>query len=311
MFPLPVRALATILVLLAACEEHPQPRPGPPMRLVSGASDTIVVNSHYPVTLSVRALDASGNVVTAAPVRFTWIGGDSVPVTTTGAVTCTRSGDLAVRAALGTLALRLIVQCRRVENVRLPGPLQFVLGDTALTRPIPLTFVAYDASAHPISPARATAGVGDSLVARLHGLLLSPQGRGITWAGVRVGESDGVTGVHVYQRVATLAALDTLLRVRDVQRLFAIPLRMARGDNRRQHLPPGDWMLVMLPETDTTMGRIHLRVEGARCQEHFLNAPRRWGCHVDSGATVVLYRPFRGSQPSTATGYLLVRWLFA
>lgn len=280
------------------------------MHLVSGASDTIVVNSHYPVALPVRALDARGHAIATGPIRFTWIGGDSVPVTGDGAVTCTKSGDLAVRAALGALTLRLIVQCRRVENVRMPGPFQFVLGDAALSRPIPLSFVAYDASAHPISPTTATAGVGDSAVARLHGLVLSPQGRGITWAGVRIGERDGVMGVHVYQRVDTLAALDTLLRVRDVQRLFAVPLRLARGDMRRQRLPRGDWMLVMLPEADATKGRIHLRVEGASCQERFLNTPRRWGCHVDSSATVVLYRPSGGSQPAEATGYLLVRWLF-
>ena len=91
-----------------------------------------------------------------------------------------------------------------------------------------------------------------------------------------------------------------------------MPLRLRSGEVRRQSLPPGNWMLAMLPEADTAPDRIHLRVEGPHCQKNLLNSPRRWGCYVRPGtsASVVLYRPPGGAQPVAATGYLLVRWLF-
>jgi len=280
------------------------------VRLVSDASDTIIVNSAYATLLPVRAIDAVGRVVAAAPIRFALDGRDSILVSTTGAVTCSRSGDFAVRATTGPLSRRLIVQCRRVENVRMAGPVQFVLGDTALTRPASLRFVAYDSGARPVARVRAAVSVGDTGVVGLQGIVVSPRRRGITWANVRVGERDGGTGVHVYQRVSSLDALDTLLRVRDRQRLFAVPLRMAGGEVLRQRLPPGSWMLALLPETDSSAGRIHLRVQGGPCRDNLLNSPRRWGCDVGPDATVVLYRPLGGAQIAPATEYLLVRWLF-
>ncbi len=198
-----------------------------------------------------------------------------------------------------------------MEYVRIPGPLQFVLGDSALSQPLALPVVAYGADARPIAPFVAGVSVRDTGVATLRGLTLSPRSRGITQASARVGDRDARMGVHVYQRVDTLASLDTLLRVRPRQRLFAVPLRLDRGELRRQHLPPGEWMLTLLPEAETAPDRIQLRIEGAHCEAHLFNAPRRWGCLVDSAATVIIYRPFgRGSAPA-ATGYLLVRWLFS
>jgi hypothetical protein len=118
-------------------------------------------------------------------------------------------------------------------------------------------------------------------------------------------------GVHVYQRVSSLAAIDTLLRVRPEMRLFAVPLRLNPGEFLRQHLPRGDWMLVMLPEEDVAPDRVQLRVEGAQCRDHFLNgSPRRWGCNVNADASVVLYRPPGRASATMTNGYLLVRWLF-
>ena len=120
------------------------------------------------------------------------------------------------------------------------------------------------------------ASVADSEIATLRGLTLRPRSRGITHVGAHIGDGSAGVGVHVYQRVDTLAALDTLLRVRPGQRLFAVPLRLAPGELRRQRLPPGGWMLAMLPEDEerNPVG-IRLRVEGATCQPNFLNARRR------------------------------------
>jgi hypothetical protein len=304
--------MALLALTVGACDVAPAP--GPPVRLVAGvleASDTVVVNSRWPTPLPVRALDPAGRPVAAAPIRYEREGGAPLPVTPAGAVTCTRAGDLTVRATLGHAPpRRLVVRCRPVAHVRIPGPLQFILGDPAHTRPHALPVAAYGPDGRPVRLFVGRAFVVDSGVATLRGLTLAPRARGITRVGAHVGDGAAGMGVHVYQRVDTLAALDTLLRVRPAQRLFAVPLRLARGELRRQRLPPGGWMLAMLPEEDADRPGIRLRVEGAACDPNFLNAPRRFGCEAGPDARVIVYRPFDSEGDSVATGYLLVRWLF-
>lgn len=303
--------LSCIIVATVVCACGEPARPERPVRLATGASDTVVLNSRYPQTLPVRALDAAGRTVRGASIVYTRVGGDTLPLTSAGAVTCTRAGEFSVRASLERLATRLVVQCRVVEYVRIPGPLQFILGDSTLSQPLQLPLAAYGADARPITHFVAGVGVRDTGIAILRGLTLSPRARGITQVSARIGDRDTGMGVHVYQRVSSLAALDTLLRVVPGQRLFAAPLSLRPGQYIRQRLPRGEWMLVMVPEKDTTPDRIQLRIEGAQCRDHFLNgSPRRWGCHATSEASVVVYRPFSGTPAPAATGYLLVRWLF-
>jgi hypothetical protein len=321
-----LRTPTLLLLSLAVCTCNVPAPPGPPVRLVAGAAgaadaeeaaeaaeaaDTIVVNSRWPTALPVRALDAAGRAVAAAPIRYEREGGAPLPVAPAGAVTCARAGDLTVRATLGRLPpRRLVVRCRPVAHVRIPGPLQFILGDSAYTRPYALPVTAYGPDGRPVHLVVGRVSVGDTAIATLRGLTLHPRARGITQAGAHIGDGSAAMGVHVYQRVDTLGALDTLLRVRPAQRLFAVPLRLARGELRRQRLPPGGWMLAMLPEAERGPTGIGLRVEGAACHPNFLNAPRRFGCEAGPDASVVVYRPFGSERDSVATGYLLVRWLF-
>lgn len=280
------------------------------MRLATGRSDTIIVNSRRAAPLPIRALDVAGRPVAGAPIRYAWAGGDSLPVDTAGTVTCARPGDLFVRVSLGSISARLFIRCRPVEYVRFPGPVQFILGDSEMNRPVPLPVTAYGADGRPVVVFAGRAEVLDSGVATLRGLILYPRSRGISVAGVYIGERAAWTGVHVYQRVDTLAALDTLLRVDPEQRLFAVPLRLERGEFTRQRLPPGGWMLTMLPEEDNDPNPIRIRIEGAACQANIFNTARRFVCFAGPSASVIIYRPFRGSQTSVERGYLLVRWVF-
>jgi hypothetical protein len=145
-------------------------------------------------------------------------------------------------------------------------------------------------------------------VATLRGTTLYPRARGIASASVRVGDREAGTGVHIYQRVDALNALDTLLRVAPGGRLFAVPLRLEAGALYRQRLPPGHWMLSMLPMNDQGRDPIRIGVDSAACTPNLLNDPGRLGCDAGPGASVVVFRSPGREAP--AEGYLLVRWLF-
>lgn len=298
------------IVLAGFCACGGPSAPGPAVRVAADGSDTIVINSRWPTALPVHALDAEGRTVVAAPIRFEWMEGAALPVSGAGVVTCTRSGDLSVRAVLESLTTRLFVRCRLVEHVRVQGPMQFILGDSGLSQPRPLPFAAYSADGRPVSMFGATIGVANSRVATLRGTTVYPRSRGATVAGVHIGDRDAGTGIHIYQRVEALDALDTLLRLHPEQRFFAVPLRLESGTQHRQRLPPGSWMLSLLPDGDPGPAPIRIRVYGAACEAHLLNDPGRLGCEAGSHASVVVYRPFASPGPEVASAYLLVRWLF-
>lgn len=302
------RVRSTIIIVVVVACGAPPPA-GPPIRLSIGPSDTIVVNNSGPTPLPVHALDAAGHKL-EAPVRYSRTGGDSLPVSASGTVHCTRRGELTVRAAVEELAAHLTVRCRPVAYVQIPGPVQFILGDSAMSRPRALPVEAHDAYGRLVTMIGGTAGVRDTSIAALEGLTLSPRVRGITSAGVHVGDHGAGIGVHIYQRVDSLSSLDTLLRVPPHQRLFAVPLRLRPGEFERRQLPAGQWMLAMLPESDSAEGGVRLRIERASCRSRLLNTPRRFGCRSSGDAAVVLYRPFAQADTSPSQGYLLVRWMF-
>ena len=302
--------LTKMLALLCVCACGISPKAGRAVRLGTDSSDTLIVNNRSPAELPVHAFDAAGRTIAAAPIHLAWVSGDSMPIDSAGRITCTRQGDLTVRASLSSLVANVFIRCRPTQYVRIPGPIQFILGDSEMMRPLVLPVAAYAANGRPVTLFDATLHIKDQDIATLEGLTLYPRARGITLAWARIGNVEGGIGVHVYQRVSSLSALDTLLRVPPDKRLFAVPLRLERGEFHRQRLPPGGWMLAMMPEDDHDPYRIHLRVENAGCQPNFLNAPRRWGCGARDSSAVVVYRPFGKSDTSVATGYLLVRWLF-
>ena len=302
--------LLTTIALTAACNRSGPATPGPAVRLAAGTSDTMIVNDVAPTALLVRALDVSGRSIPAAAIRYERVRGDSIRLTAEGTLSCPRRGDTVIRATLADLSASLVVLCRPVEDVRIPGPVQFVLGDSALSQPRVLPIAAYDAGRHAVVQLAGNLMVLDTNVSTINGTTLSPRARGITLVSARVGNREGRTGVHVYQRVASFAALDTLLRVPSHQRLFAVPLHLVPGESRRQHLPPGDWMLSTQAPNPEGPRELRVRIENASCQPNFLNDAGRFGCHAGSDAAVVVYRPFAAGDTASVMGYLLVRWLF-
>jgi len=302
-----MRTLRVGFILVGTYACNGQLPPGPPVRLAGDISDTIIINSRWPKLLPVHAFDATGRPVVGVPIRFERMDGADVPITSSGAVTCTGSGDLHVRVVLDSLTSRVFVRCRLVEYVQIQGPIQFVLGDSELGRPRAFPLGVYSSDGRPVSLYTASIGLADSDVATLRGTTIYPRSPGPTVVGVHIGDRDGGTGVHIYQRVDGLAALDTLLRVHPGRRAFAVSLRMESGTQYRQGLPLGGWMLTLLPREQRGPNPIRMFVDGAACDSNVLNDPGRLGCSTGSRASVIVYRPFSKSVLAPASAYLLVR----
>lgn len=284
-------------------------RSGSPVRLAvaTGTSDTVVINGRRATSLPVRAMDANGRAASVASISYEIEGGIRVPLSSDGQVTCVQAGDLVVRASLARLNAHVVVRCRPVETVRIPGPIQFILGDSVLGRPREVPLEAYDREGRAVALIAGSLGIMNREIASLSRLTMTPLQPGASLAWAHVGEREARIGVHVYQRVDALEALDTVTRIPPKRRLIAVPLPLAAGELQRQKLPPGSWMLTMLPEDDSTPTRVHLRVEGAMCNP--VLTARRLLCGSRVGATVVVYRPSGSADVPRAHGDLLVRWM--
>lgn len=283
---------AAALAVASACTEPPVN--GPPARIVVGTADTLVVNSRRALQIPVRILDAAGRVMSMTGVHYQWTAGDSITVSATGSVTCTQRGDATLRVSLGGVATSVLIRCRPVRSVRIAGPMQFILGDSAQEMPVEVLGV----DGEPVDLFAATVTILDRTVATANGLRIHARSIEGTVAELRVGDESASVGIHVYERVGTLVGL------RPEQRFVAVPLHLVSGEVRRWPLPPGQWMLTMLPYEDEARG-LRLRIEGANCMPARLTK-RRIVCLSKNDASVIVYHPSTRAAPELS-GTLLVR----
>ena len=264
------------------------------VRLVGGTADTVIVHSRRPHQIPVRALDDAGHDVRVSGVRFEWISGDPLNISESGSVTCPQRADAAVRASVQERATTIVLRCRSVRSVRIAGPVQLIAGDSA--QAIPVEVLGADGQS--VDLLTGTLTLGDSRLAAIDGMRLRPLAVGGTSVSLRIGDEEGYASVHIFERVATLNGL------RPEQQYVALPLGLSGGDTRQWHLPPGQWMLTMMPYEDESRG-LRLRVEGAVCMPATLTR-RRIVCEAKTVASVIVYHPQKVSG-SQLTGTLLVR----
>ena len=212
-------------------------RNGPPARLIAGAgsdSDGIVVNNFGPVQLSMRVLDAAGHRLERTDVRYQRVSGVAIPVSPRGMVTCTRHGDVIVRASLATLTRDFVIHCEPVRKIRDAGWGNFVVGDPART----LTVDAIGLDGQPVTRIAARLRVFDSTVATLDSSgRLRPLRPGYTSVDMEIGDRVVRAEVLVFEPVRTFEGL------RPDQRLVVAPIRIARGASIRWPLPTGVFYL--------------------------------------------------------------------
>lgn len=288
-----LRYASIALGIALACTNGPSM--GPPVRLVGGTADTVIINHRRQVRIPVRVLDAAGHALPDSNVRFRWVAGENIALTADGMVMCSHSTDASVEASLGSLTTTMLVRCRPVKTIVIAGPIQFMLPDTAQQ----MRMSVLDLAGNEVTFLNGTSDIGDTTVATIDGIRLIPKSAGTTVAGVRFGNQSAGVGVHVYERASTLDGL------RLGKELVGIPLRMAHSEVQSWHLPAGTWMLTMLPESDEASG-LRLRIEGANCSPSQLTK-RRYVCLVTTGATVIIYHPSNSGYAPELSGQLLVR----
>jgi hypothetical protein len=288
-------ALATVLLYtLAACK-------GPPARLTVGFGDTVVVNNRVPVAFSVRVFDAAGHVLPNTGVRFQWTSATNIPLSPSGDVRCTHSGDATLRATLGPLVQSVLVRCRPVRRLLGGGAVNLLLGDP----PYDLLFEGVDSAGRMVRPLSGVATVDDSMIVALHGWRIRARNPGTTHVNLYVGDEWTQWYVKVFKPAPTLDG------IRPGQHL-AVTVRLAAGEMRSWQLPAwsshehaagqGDYQMQVLPIGDTL--RVpSLAVTGATCDQQ---GP--WGatCLAPHGGSLFVYHPRQTDRARVWSGTVAV-----
>jgi hypothetical protein len=253
----------------------------------------VVLNNQRPVQLPVRVLDARGHVLDSIGVRYEWISGAPITVSTSGMTTCTQTGDAKVRASFGQLAKDIVVYCRPVRDVRGLLMMNLVLGGP----PQALPFEAVGADGSPVTLLSARLSIDDSTIATLEGQRIRALSPGSTHLTVRIGDRRASASVHVYERVRSPE------QIRPGQHL-AVPVRLAAGETRKWRIPAAQevFFVTVLPDREEpTPG---LAIVGANCAPGF--DAQSFYCLARRDASVIVYRRQGVDQAQEVRGTLAV-----
>jgi hypothetical protein len=272
---------------------------GAPAQLLAngGGGDGAVINNVRPVRLSTQVLDSAGHVLPDTGVRYRWLSGTPLGVTSRGVATCTQAGDAVVGASLGQLSTQLVLMCRPVHRVNASAEVNLVVGDSA-----GVPFLAYDAKGSIVSLLRGELSVEDSSVATLavaadDTRFVRARAPGFTILDVHIGDRIASAGVHVYERASSLEG------IRPGQSL-AVPVELRGGDMREWHLPAGreTYNVTMLANGEP-LHPPRLAIAGANCVQH---GTASFMCVALQGASLFVFHAREGDQTRAAGGTLLV-----
>jgi len=247
-----------VLFALAGCN-------GRPARLVAGIADTVVVNNWRPMQLPMHVFDAAGHVLPDTGVRFQWISGARVPVSSRGVVTCTHAGDTTLNASLGALVTPFLVRCRPVRDVFGGRVLNLLVGDSSQM----LSFAPVDSAGRPVTLIAASVSY-DSTIVSLEGWRIQARASGRTSVDIYIGDAWAHWWVSVYERASTVEG------IRPGQGL-AVPVRLGGGEMHGLQLPPSPptYTVTMLPDRDTL--RVpRLAMVSANCDGGFMTGQRSY-----------------------------------
>jgi hypothetical protein len=279
---------ALALLVASACK-------GPPVRLVAGNFDTVVVSSRRPVQLPVRVFDAAGHALQTTGVRYRWTSGVRVPVSAAGMVTCMQPGDATVNVSLGEAATSVLLLCRPVRDVRALPMMNLVVGAPAKE----LALEAFGLDGRPVTLLTAQITVEDSTIATVDGARIRALAPGETNLTMRVGDRQTFASVHTYERVLTPE------RILPGQHL-AVTVRLTGGEMQRWRLPAAReiYFVAMIPDNDEERAP-GLAIVGANCGPARVYA-NSYFCLAQHDASVIVYHPQQVDSAQALKGTLAI-----
>ena len=286
-----LRALALVLFAVAGCST------GRPARLIAGFSDTVVVNTTRVAEIPVDVLDSVGHVLRSKRPRFRWLSGDSLRVSTDGRVTCARPGDATVRASLGTLSTTFVLYCRPIRGF------EFGMNNYSLIVGGPskaLHLVGQGVDGRPVTLLAARLSVRDSAIASLDHGSVSPRSPGQTVVQVESGDSQTRLNIEVIQLVEAPSGLRPY-------HAFVVPIRLAGGQSKNWHVPPGRYELRFIPDSNGH-GQALLAATESNCAR-YADGAAHLSCVARDNATVIVDNQQSTGRGGWLSGRLLVRRL--
>jgi hypothetical protein len=232
-------------------------RPRPSQLLVTprAGDDTLVVNQTHPTRLSVSVVDQYGRRLRSdTAVRYRWIKGDSIALSSKGELRCENQSDAVVRATFRSLVQQFVLRCRPVASIEAPTWLDLVVGDS--TRD--LSFVAHGPDGRAVTELRGAVTVPDGAIVAAEGTTVRPKRSGQTVATVEIGDAEASIPIVVYQPVKSFVNNSPR------ERLMAMPVSLARGDTIEVPLPKAAfWVTYFSKDRSATPPTIELQGPGS------------------------------------------------
>lgn len=263
-------------------------------RLEPVRTDTIVVNNMRPVSLPIRALDAAGTERSTRGIHWRWLSGDTIAITDSGTVRCTRRSDARVEASVDRARRELLVRCRPIQGLRFWGSgVSLRLGEG----PQVYRLWPVGPEGEPVELLAGVAAIVDTSIAVLKDSLVYPRHRGVTGLDVRIGDCDKRLMVVVTESVDSLRGLLP-------EQEFVAPIQLVSGEFVTWRFAPGLHEIQLFTDS-AHQQTLRMGVLGANCARGRESA-QQLHCVTTDTSVVMVRNLTPTNRRSTLTGTLRI-----
>ena len=233
-----------------------------------------------PFSLNARMVTAAGAPSEATTLTYAAIPTDVLRVSTTGEMTCEKTGDATVTVAGGGLNAVTTINCRLVAVVQAKKEIRAIIG----AEPGDLALVILGADGARMNDVPVVfEGLGDYAQATQSGKI-SGKSVGRFTLTSKVGDASAKTDVLV------------------VEKIESQPIVIADGSSVTYTLQSGKYQIEIQAEAGTN--GVSVSWVGVPCENQPERQEHRFDCVVDNTATLTIHNPALFGFGSSATGFL-------